>query len=98
MPAVRWTISEASASRRLASRPSARAVGGGADQPERAAVARATQAPSSSAAQSCQAAPNGTTTGPCAERAAGFDEHGHVARRLLEDDAGLAVERRGRHP
>ena len=36
-PPCRWTISEASASRRLASRPSRRLVGGGADQPQRRA-------------------------------------------------------------
>ena len=89
----------ASASRRLASRPSSRPSEAAPISRSGAPVARATQAPSSSAAQSCQAAPNGTITGPEPQRAAGLEQHCHVAWRLLEDDRGLAVERRrGRRP
>ena len=64
MPAVRWTISEASASSRLASRASSPPSAAEPISRSGASVARATQAPSRSAAQSCDRAPKGTTTGP----------------------------------
>ena len=93
-PLRRWTISDASASSRLASRPSSRRSEAAPIRRSGAPVARATRAPSSSAAQSWRAAPNG-------------DEHRAVARRppavissatshgaLLEHDAGRALQRR----
>ena len=94
IPAVRWTISEASASRRLASRPSPppsatapirrSGASGGAGDP-RAELERRPVVPGGAERHQHRAR---------ARRPARRDEHRDVAWRLLEDDAGVAARAR----
>ena len=92
MPAVRWTISEASASSRPHRVPPRR-LGGRADQPQRGV--RGAGNPSAERAPPSRATgAEGHHHGPLSQRAAGLRKQGHVAGCLFEDHSRVAVQRR----
>ena len=92
-PAHFCTISEASASRRLASPPGLPSPGAAPISRSGTSVARAIQAASSSAAQSCHDGAEWDDHRPGSGGAGGGHEQRDVARRLLEDRVRLALER-----
>ena len=94
MPAVRWTISEASASSRLASRASAPRSAAEPISRSGASVARATQSAEPERRPVVRSCAEGHHHRPLTQRAAGLCQQGHVAGRLFEDHARVAVQRR----